>query len=92
MKSTLLLWTTTHGTWFHFRKEESLLNADGYIEQIFFHMVRSTSTNIDFFTKGHSQVHGIDYTEIFAPVAKMDSIRLVLAIATSRRWEVHHMH
>jgi hypothetical protein len=42
-------------------------------------------------TKGYSQVHGIDYTETFAPVAKMDSIRLVLAIVASRRWEVHHM-
>ena len=43
------------------------------------------------FTKGYSQVHGIDYTETFAHVAKMDSIQLVLAIAASRRWEVHHM-
>jgi hypothetical protein len=43
------------------------------------------------FTKGYSQVHGIDYTETFAPVAKMDSIRLVLAIVASRRWEVHHL-
>jgi hypothetical protein len=42
--------------------------------------------------KGYSQVHGIDYIETFAPVAKMDSIRLVLAITASRRWEVHHMH
>ena len=29
--------------------------------------------------KGYSQVHGIDYNETFAPVAKMDSIRLALA-------------
>ena len=34
--------------------------------------------------KGYSQVHGIDYNETFAPVAKMDSIRLALAIATSK--------
>ncbi len=42
-------------------------------------------------TKGYSQVHGIDYTETFAPVAKTDSIRLVLANAASCGWEVHHM-
>ena len=34
--------------------------------------------------KGYSQVHGIDYNEAFAPVAKMDSIRLSLAIAASK--------
>ena len=28
--------------------------------------------------KGYSQVHGIYYNETFAPVAKMDSIRLAL--------------
>ena len=41
--------------------------------------------------KGYSQFQGIDYNETFAPVAKMDSIRLVLAIAASKQWEVHHM-
>ena len=42
-------------------------------------------------SKGYSQLHGIDYNDIFAPVAKMDSIRLALAIVASRQWEVHHM-
>ena len=41
--------------------------------------------------KGYSQVHGINYNETFAPVAKMDSIRLALAISASKQWEVHHM-
>ena len=41
--------------------------------------------------KGYSQFHGIDYNETFAPVEKMDSIRIALAIATSKKWEVHHM-
>ena len=40
---------------------------------------------------GFPQVQFIDYNESFAPVAKMDSIRLVLAIATSKQWAVHHM-
>ena len=42
-------------------------------------------------SKGFSQVHGVDYTNTFSPVAKMDSIRLVLAIVASKRWEAHHM-
>ena len=35
-------------------------------------------------SKGYSQVHGIDYIETFALVAKMDSIRLVLAMEASK--------
>jgi hypothetical protein len=41
--------------------------------------------------KGFSQVEGIDYNETFSPVAKMNSICLVLALATSHKWEVHKM-
>ena len=41
--------------------------------------------------KGFSQVQGVDYHETFAPVTKMDSIRLVLEISASKHWEVHHM-
>ena len=41
--------------------------------------------------KGYSQVHGVDYTETFAPVAKMDSIRLILALASSKGWQLHNM-
>ena len=41
--------------------------------------------------KGYSQVHGMDYTETVTLVARMDSIRLFLAIASLKRWEVHHM-
>eukprot|EP00253_Pinus_taeda_P030298 PITA_30298 len=41
--------------------------------------------------KGFSQVEGIDYTETFSPVAKMNSIRFVLSLAASLKWEVHQM-
>eukprot|EP00253_Pinus_taeda_P006707 PITA_06707 len=41
--------------------------------------------------KGFSQVEGIDYTETFSPVAKMNSICLVLSLAGSLKWEVHQM-
>ena len=41
--------------------------------------------------KGFQQVHGLDYDETFSLVAKMDSIRLALSIAATRRWEFHQM-
>jgi hypothetical protein len=41
--------------------------------------------------KGFSQVEGIDYNETFAPIAKINSICLVLALATSHTWEVQQM-
>ena len=41
--------------------------------------------------KCFSHVQGVDYHETFEPVAKMDSIRLVLAIFASKHWEVHNM-
>ena len=41
--------------------------------------------------KGYSQVQGLDYNETFSPLARMDSIGMVLAIDASKRWEVHHM-
>jgi len=39
--------------------------------------------------KGFQQIHGIDYDETFTIVAKMDSICVVLSIATAKGWEVH---
>lgn len=37
------------------------------------------------------QVEGIDYTETFAPVAKMVAVRVVLVVAAAKDWELHQM-
>ena len=42
-------------------------------------------------SKYFSHFQGVEYTDTFSPVAKMDSIRLVLVITTSKCCEVHHM-
>lgn len=41
--------------------------------------------------KGFFQVAGVDYNETFAPIAKMNSIRLTLAIAVAHGWAIHQM-
>ena len=41
--------------------------------------------------QGYSQEAGLDYDEVFAPVAKYNSIRSVLAIANQLDMEVHQM-
>jgi hypothetical protein len=30
--------------------------------------------------KGYAQQYGIDYTEVYAPVARLDTIRLIIAL------------
>ncbi|CAM8954310.1 unnamed protein product [Rhodiola kirilowii] len=40
---------------------------------------------------GNRQVEGVDYTETFAPVAKMTSVRVFLSVAIVRGWELHQM-
>ena len=41
--------------------------------------------------KGFNQLEGIDYNETFAPVAKMNTIRTILSISSSYKWEIHQM-
>ncbi len=41
--------------------------------------------------KGYAQTHGIDYEETFAPIAKMATMRAVIAVVASRGWVLHQM-
>lgn len=41
--------------------------------------------------KGYSQKEGIDYTEVYAPVARMDTIRTILNIAAREAWTIFQL-
>ena len=41
--------------------------------------------------KEYTQQHGIDYTKVFAPVARMDTIRLVVALAAQKGWTIYQL-
>ena len=41
--------------------------------------------------QGFTQVPGVDYFDTFAPVAKLASIRMVLALTARQDWEIHQV-
>lgn len=41
--------------------------------------------------KGYSQRAGIDYDEVFAPVARLETIRLMISLAAQNKWRIYQM-
>jgi len=41
--------------------------------------------------KGYTQQYGVDYTEVFALVARIETIRLVVALAAQRKWSIYQL-
>ena len=41
--------------------------------------------------KGYAQQQGIDYNEVFAPVARMDRLRMIIALAAQNGWTIYQL-
>ena len=41
--------------------------------------------------KGYTQKHGIDYTEVYAPVARIETVRMIVALAAQQSWNIFQM-
>jgi hypothetical protein len=41
--------------------------------------------------KGYVQKKGVDYEEVFVPVARIDTVKFILALAANRGWQIHHL-
>ncbi|KAL4563757.1 hypothetical protein LXL04_027802 [Taraxacum kok-saghyz] len=57
------------------------LNEKGEIEK---HKARLVA-------KGYGQEFGVDSVEVYAPVARMDTIRLMIALAAQKGWNIYQM-
>ena len=56
-------------------------NSDGTVERFKARLI----------VLGNHQVAGTYYNETFAPVAKMVTVRVFLAVAAAKQWELHQM-
>jgi hypothetical protein len=41
--------------------------------------------------KGYKQREGINYGEVFAPVARLETIRLMISLAAQHRWKIYQL-
>jgi transposase InsO family protein len=41
--------------------------------------------------KGYSQIPGMDYTDTYSPVVRLETIRTILSLAVSQDWEIQQM-
>jgi len=56
-------------------------NSDGSVERYKAWLV----------AKGHTQTYGIDYSETFAPIAKLNTVRILLSLAANLDWPLHQL-
>jgi hypothetical protein len=57
------------------------LNPDGTISK---HKSRLVA-------RGFLHKYGIDYNEVFAPIARIENVRLVVALACNKEWSLYHL-
>ena len=56
-------------------------HADGTIERYKARLV----------AQGYTQTYGVDYSETFSPVAKIDTIRVLFSIVANKDWPLHQL-
>ena len=48
--------------------------------------------NARILAKGYIQKYGVDYDEVYAPVARIETVRMIFALASTNGWKIHHLN
>ena len=83
-QNTTPTWTIIHGILSHVQKEKNIVGS-----RWVFKVKRDASGSTQKYkarlvAKGYSYLEGIDYQEVFSPVARYDSIKSLLAVKCVR--------
>lgn len=51
----------------------------------------TTKFKVRLVAKGFLQKPGVDFTNVFAPVARLETVRLVVGITCPKNWEIYQL-
>lgn len=74
-----------HGKLLIFHKENVLWDVSGF-SKLNINLTVQLKDSRQYWSKGYTQSYGIDYQEKFAPVAKLNTIRILLSLAVNLDW------
>ncbi|GJZ79491.1 retrotransposon protein, putative, ty1-copia subclass [Tanacetum coccineum] len=79
---------SSSGTWLIFLLIVRLLGANDFLRKRLTWMTLYTPIKLVLQQKGFTQTYGVDYEEMFSPVADIRAIRILIAIATFYDYEI----
>ena len=79
---------TNHGNSLLLQKESHLLGLNGVFKTKLNERRNIEKYKARLVAKGYAEQYGINYTEVFALVARLNKVQILLALATHHRWEV----
>ena len=70
-------------------REKKTVGCNGCLQSNILQLARLIDTKARLVAKGYTQTYGIDYSETFFPIAKIDIIRVLFSIATNKDWPLY---